>query len=276
MVETQEHRPAPEREAAGAPGRGRGRTMAVVAGIVAAVALAVAALGVVLWPEGDDGGDDITATTIPATTEPTTAPTTEPPTTAVPSTPAPTTPPAVDTSTAVFPTSGGVRYADPVAAARAFAVDFVGFTDPVVGSYRPGDARSGEVEVRANATGPVTTVLVRQLGTDGSWWVLGASTPNIAVDAPTTGATVRSPLTTTGSALAWEGALVVEVRQDGQAGPLGTTAVTGGGDMMRPFSGVVTFTQPSAGHGAVSYVSHSARDGSVMQATVLRVALARS
>jgi hypothetical protein len=275
MVETQERRPAPEREAAEAPGLGPGRTMVLVAGIVAAAALAVAALAVVLWPEGGDG-NDTTATTIPATSEPTTVPTTEVPTTAVPSTPAPTTPPAVDTTPAVFPSAGDARYADPVAAARAFAVDFVGFTDPVVGSYRSGDARSGEVDVRANPTGPVTTVLVRQLGSDGSWWVLGASTPDIAVDTPTTGATVRSPLTTTGRALAWEGAVAVEVRQDGQAGPLGTGVVTGGGDMMRPFSGVVTFSRPSADRGAVLYVSHSAKDGSVMQATVLRVALAGS
>jgi hypothetical protein len=248
--------------------------------VVAVVAVAAAALAVVLWPSDDGdggGGGGGTATTIPATSEPTTvpttaAPTTEPPTTVTPTTP----PPAVDTTTAVFPAAGGARYTDPAAAARAFAVSFVGFTDPVVGSFRQGDARSGEVDVRAAATGPVTTLLVRQLGTDGSWWVLGASTPNITVDTPTAGATIVSPLTTTGRALAWEGAVSVEVRQDGQSAPLGSTVVTGGGDILRPFAGTVTFTRPSTGHGALLYVSQSARDGSVLQATVLRVAFGPS
>jgi hypothetical protein len=279
MVETQEHPLARERELARTPGRSRGRTVALVIALVAAVALAVAAL-VVAWPDRD-GTEDTSATTVPSTTEPTTtpttqAPTTESPATTAPATTAPTAPAPVDTTTAVFPTTGGVRYADPVAAARAFAVDFVGFTDPIVGQYEAGDARSGEVPVRAYATGAVTTVLVRQLGTDGSWWVLGAATPGIVVDTPSAGDTIRSPMTTTGSALAWEGAVAVEVRQDGQAQPLGTTVVTGGGDMMRPFSGAVTFTEPGAPHGAVLHVSHSAQDGRVMQATVVRVAFSRS
>src|SRR2546421_7783989 len=50
-----------------------------------------------------------------------------------------------DTSTAVWPyASSTVRYRDPVAAARGFAVDFAGFTKPLVGEFRAGDASSGE------------------------------------------------------------------------------------------------------------------------------------
>lgn len=84
------------------------------------------------------------------------------------STPTSTTEATVDTSTAVWPfVSGTTRYTDPVSAARGFAADFVGFTDPVVGDFRQGDSRSGEVPVQAKASAPVTTVLVRKLG--DSW-----------------------------------------------------------------------------------------------------------
>jgi hypothetical protein len=98
--------------------------------------------------------------------------------------------------------------------------------------------------------------------------VLGAATAGIVVDTPTAGQAVTSPLTTTGSALTWEGA----VRQDGLSRPLGSTVVTGGGDVMRPFSGQVTFAPPTEPHGAVVFLAHSALDGTVWQAGVLRVA----
>ena len=50
-----------------------------------------------------------------------------------------------------------------MSAARGFATDYVGFTDPIVGEFQQGDARSGEVPVQATVIGPITTVLVRQL-----------------------------------------------------------------------------------------------------------------
>ena len=64
------------------------------------------------------------------------------------------------------------RFDDPVAAARSFAVDFVGMTDPVVGEFQPGDSRSGEVPVRGFADGAPSAVLVRQLE-DDTWFVIG-------------------------------------------------------------------------------------------------------
>jgi nucleoid-associated protein YgaU len=75
------------------------------------------------------------------------------------------------------------------AAATGFATELVGFTDPVVGEFQQGDARSGEVEVRAAADGPVTTVLVRQVGSDDTWSVLGAATAQIVPTTPAPGAT---------------------------------------------------------------------------------------
>lgn len=258
--------PTPDGPAAPGPDRQR-RPVWLIVALVAAMALVAALVAVLVWP--DDGEDAVTEPTTTEAPEPTatetTAPTTESPTTAAPA--------PVDTSTAVFPyASGDVRYDDPVAAARGFAVDFVGFTDPLVGEFMQGDARSGEVEVRPLADGPVTTVFVRQLGDDGTWWVLGSATADITVDSPATGDTITSPVALTGSALAFEGTVNVEVRQDGARSPIGTGFVTGGGDVMRPFSGEIAFSTPSAERGALVLLSLSAENGQVWEAATLRVA----
>jgi hypothetical protein len=250
------------------PAPPRRRPVWLIVALVAAIGV-IAALGaVLLWPESDtdDVATEPTTTLGPTTTA---TPTTEPSTTA----PTATTAPApVETSTAVFPSGPGTAsYDDPVEAARAFAVDFVGFTDPIVGDFMQGDARSGEVEVRPLADGPVTTVFVRQLGSDGAWWVLGAATANVAVDAPTTGESISSPVMVTGTALAFEGTVNVEIRQDGTRDPMGTGVVTGGGDVLRPFSGEIEFSTPTEQYGAIVFLTRSERDGRVWEAAVLRV-----
>jgi hypothetical protein len=245
------------------------RPILLIAALVVAVAVIAALVAVILWP---DDSDDVTTEPATTTTEApaTTATTAFPTTTEAPPTVAP-----VDTTTAVFPYgTGDVRYFNPVEAARAFAVDFVGFTDPLIGEFMQGDARSGEVQVRPTANGPVTTVFVRQLGTDGSWWVLGSVTAYITADRPGQGEAINSPVTVSGSAMAFEGQVVVEVREDGAREPLGTGYVTGGGDEMRPFSGQVSFSPASADYGAMVFLSNSAENGEIWEATVYRVRFA--
>lgn len=174
---------------------------------------------------------------------------------------------------AVWPgASTSQRFDDPAAAARSFAVDLAGFPDDtIVGDFEEGDSRSGEVEVRATERGPVTTVLVRQLGDDGSWWVIGASTANIELNAPSPGGTVSSPLELSGRARAFEGTIEVEVRADGQLEPIGGTFATGGSDAMRAFDTEVEFSAPGVDSGVLILRSRSAEDGSVAEATVVRV-----
>lgn len=254
------------------PGRPR-RPVGLIIAIGVALAAIAALIAVLVWPSGEEGVVTETTTTLAPsttatpTTEPSITPTTAPGTTAAPP---PTLP--LDTSTAVFPfASSTARFHDPVDAARAFAVDFVGFTDPLVGEFRQGDARSGEVEVRPTADGPVTSVFVRQLTPGQSWWVLGAATDNIATDAPGPGDTIGSPVTVSGNAVAFEGVVNVEIRQDGTRQPLGTGTVMGGGDILRPFSGQITFSRPSADYGAVVFLTRSEQDGRVWEATVVRV-----
>jgi hypothetical protein len=165
-----------------------------------------------------------------------------------------------------------VRYDDPQKAARGFAEDLVGFTDPLVGEFRQGDSRSGEVEVRAAETGPVTTVLVRQLD-DGSWWVLGSETADIQLTRPTAGSTITSPVTLAGSARAFEGTVDVRVVADGEADPVGTGFVTGsGGPELGPFEGRIEFRAPDAADaGALLLTTTGGEDSVIWQATVVRV-----
>lgn len=249
-----------------------GRPIGLIVALAVAIGVIAALIAVLVWPS-DDAGDVVTEPTTTVAPTTTATPTTEPSTTSP--TTVTTAPAPVDTSTAVFPDgSSEVRYDDPVEAARAFAVDFVGFTDPVVGEFMQGDARSGEVEVRPMANGPATTAFVRQLGSDGTWWVLGSATANIVIDAPKAGGVIASPVAVSGSALAFEGTVDVEIRQDGARQPIGTDVVTGGGDIIRPFSGDIEFSIPTEPYGAVVFLTRSEQDGRVWEAGVVRVSFA--
>lgn len=248
----------------GDAGTGGGPGKAVIAVIAVLAALAVAGLVVYLVRDDDDE-----PTTVDTTTSSTTTSTTTEPDTTRSTEPAP----DGDTATAVWPlASTAQRFEDPVAAARSFAVDYVGFTDPVMGEFLQGDSRSGEVEVRAVPDGPVTTVFVRQLGPDDSWWVLGSATANIEVDEPAALATISSPVTLAGRARAFEGTVNVEVRADGTEEPLATDFVTGRGDgTLGPFSKDVAFPSPGSGGGAVLFTTLSMENGQVWEAGVVRV-----
>lgn len=267
-MSTDTFRVQPEPVPAPAP-RGAPRTWWWAAGALAAAG--VVSLAAVLVGDGD--GPDRAAPPVASPAASSSPTTTSAPTTAPTAGPTQPVPPAVDRSTAVWPVAGTAGLTDPVAAARAFAVDYLGFTDPVVGAFAQGDSRSGEVAIRPRATGPATTVLLRQLSGEDTWSVLGATTGNITLTRPEAGDTVRSPVEVRGTALAFEGNVLVQVRQDGTAAPLGQAPVTGGGDVARPFSGAIGFQTPTATYGALVLVTESAEDGSMWEAAVLRVRL---
>lgn len=269
----------------------------IAVGVTAAVIAVVAGL-LVLRSGAGDGGEvavvgtvrSTTSTTeAPATTDPAPPATSAPPATAAPDpappatsappatapTPTPTTdpPPAgtVDLPTAIWPpTTGDVRFDDPAAVARSFAVYWLKMTDPQVGAFRQGDARSGEVPLTPFADGPETTVLVRQLTDDGAWWVTGAASDDIVVTAPTAGG-VTSPLHLAGQARAFEGTVQVGVYVQDSTAPIARTFVTGGGDQLRPFEGTVEFDAGSARYGAVAFAEYSENDGRLLHVTVVPV-----
>jgi hypothetical protein len=220
----------------------------VIAAVVAALVVVVAAV-VLLVVAGDDDTEvatDDTTTTTEATTTTTEAATTTTTTEA---------PEPDDELTreelgqAVWPhVESDTRYDDPTAAARGFAVELAGFTDPLVGDFAQGDSRSGEVEVRSSPRGAVTTVLVRQLGAESTWWVIGAATENIEVDDPQSGSAIDDPLQLSGRARAFEGTVQVAVFADGDTEPLGEGFVTGsGGEELGPFSDSIPFRSPGGG-----------------------------
>lgn len=191
-----------------------------------------------------------------------------------------TTSPQAARSIAVWPTAAsGIRYDAPLAVARAFALDYLHFVDPIIGQFQQGDARSGEVPVRTTAEGtapgPVTTVIVRQI--DGSWWVLGAATPNIVLTQPAALATISSPVQLRGTSTAFEATVNVSIREDDVAKPLVESFLMGGSNgQMGPFDASFTFASPTSTYGAIVLYTISSANGHVAEATVIRVRLASS
>lgn len=158
-------------------------------------------------------------------------------------------------------------------AATEFAVTYLGFVDPAVGPFMGGDSRSGEVEIRGNKQGTAAmTVMVRKLAPDDTWWVIGAATTHLQLDAPVWNASITSPVTLSGRSDASEATVNVEIRQDGSLTPLGTDFVMGGANgTMGPFSKAVTFTKPTARQGAIVFTMRSSDGGGTLEAGVIRV-----
>ena len=183
-------------------------------------------------------------------------------------------PTIVPTDTAVWPfVTGSTRYADPVKAATDFAVTYLGFVKPVVGPFVAGDSRSGEVAIRANTRATATTtVMVRKLAPDETWWVLGAGTTHLRLVAPAWNAAITSPVTLSGQSTAFEATVNVEIRQDGSLTPIGTGFVMGGANAtLGPFSKAITFTKPTAKRGSIVFEMPSSAGGGTLEAGVIRV-----
>ncbi len=196
--------------------------------------------------------------------------TTEPTTTSTPPTTAPAAP--AQPETAVWPWAAtSTRFDDPVDAARSFITDFVGMTDPILGPFLQGDGRSGEVEVRAFENGPITTVFVRRLGPDDSWWVLGSVSANIDIEQPGALDRLGASVEVTGRASAFEGTVDVAIRADGSAEPIVTGFVTGGALERGPFQETFEIPDVDVAGGALMLWTENMEDGGVSEASVLRI-----
>ena len=179
--------------------------------------------------------------------------------------------------TAIWPqASTPTRFATPELAAQTFALDYLGFTNPVVEPFQSGDSRSGEVNVRSSLSGARTTILVRQVTGDDTWWVIGASSANLELTSPSALQVISDPVRLTGTSTAYEGVVDVEIRQDVNLAPLVRTTVHGGSMGVKgPFDATVTYPTPTSSSGAIVLYTRSAKDGSVLEASVLRVAFAK-
>ena len=179
--------------------------------------------------------------------------------------------------TAIWPqASTSTRFATPELAAQTFALDYLGFTNPVVEPFQSGDSRSGEVTVRSSLSGARTTIMVRQVTGDDTWWVIGASSANLELTSPSALQAISDPVRLMGTSTAYEGVVDVEIRQDANITPLVHTTVHGGSMGVRgPFDATVTYSTPTSSSGAIVLYTRSAKDGSVLEASVLRVAFAK-
>lgn len=214
---------------------------------------------------------DDTPTTIEPAPEPTTTTTEAPRPT--PTTTAPAAPEEPPPGTALWTATDSVG---PEGAAKRFAREFLRMTQAglVVGEFRQGDARSGEVEIKPSERegAPTTTVLLRQIvGT--RWSVIGTAARDIRVSEPAPGhVDGTSPVRVSGEGRAFEGTINVEVRAGDKV--IGEGIVTaGGGEEYLPFQGDIEYRSLNAGRvaGAVVFLIHSAEDGAVIQASAVPI-----
>jgi hypothetical protein len=168
--------------------------------------------------------------------------------------------------------------------ARAFLTDVVGMRNLTSTGARWRSDFIATVDFRTrvgenpSARGPISRVALGKSKT--TFKVYGVTTDTIRVDRPAAAITpsalavVKSPLTVSGAALAFEGTVNVRVVQvdNGRVHQLGTGHVTGGGDVMRPFTGQITFAEPSTDIGWLLATELSAYNGAVTKVTAVRVA----
>jgi hypothetical protein len=194
------------------------------------------------------GDDDESGGTTTSTRETTTTTSASAASTATTTASAATTPLEVGAEARLWPRpSSDVRFDEPTAVAQSFARYYAHFDDPVVGDFRAGDARSGEVDVLPRPGGPATTVLVRQ-GSDDGWYVVASVTDDIVVDKPAAGDSLTCPLAVSGSALAFEAQVNVRIDAflpDGRRVEAGSGFVMGSGSPpAAPFSGEIACQVP--------------------------------
>jgi hypothetical protein len=149
----------------------------------------------------------------------------------------------------VFPT--------PEEAAEDFVQQALG-VPPVLGELQQGDARSGEIEVLspgegANPTSVVRSrLLLRQLGPDDGWFVIGAGNDDASIGSPASGAEVPAgPVTVSGRARGFEANVVVSAFGAGNAADELAREVTTGGALETPEPYTVTLDLSGAAPGEV-------------------------
>jgi Immunoglobulin-like domain of bacterial spore germination len=157
---------------------------------------------------------------------------------------------------AIWP-AADVVFETPEEAAEDFVTQVLG-VPPVLGEFRQGDTRSGEIEVLSagegdSSTGVVRSVLLlRQLGADSGWFVLAAVNENAAVTTPEAMAEVPAgPLTVEGMARGFEGNVVVSAFVAGDATAQLDEEITMGGAMETPEPISVTLDMSAASPGDV-------------------------
>ena len=140
---------------------------------------------------------------------------------------------------AIWP-AANVVFPTPEAAAEDFVTKVLG-VPPVLGEFRQGDARSGEIEVLSPGEGdhgtPIvrSVLLLRQLGPGDGWFILGAVNENATISSPASMSEVAArELEVEGMARGFEGNVVVTAFVAGEAARPIDRAITQGGATEAP------------------------------------------
>lgn len=211
----------------------------------------------------------LTACSVTSTTDLTTDPTiTMPPTTTAVSEsttttidPDTTTTPATDVTlpgedpssvVAVWP-AANVVIDDPRDAASQFVVDVLN-VPPVLGPFMAGDGRSGEITLFSPGSEESDRgiILVRRLGENDGWFVIGVANDVSYVSSPLPGAVVpAAPLTVTGVGHGFEASISVTAFLAGDPSTVFDSVVTQAGSMETPGRFVVELDLSTADVGDV-------------------------
>jgi hypothetical protein len=154
---------------------------------------------------------------------------------------------------AIWP-SVEVVFETPEAVAGDFVSQALGVS-PTLGEFRQGDARSGEIDVFSPGEGedptPVfrSTLLLRQLGAEGGWFVLAAVNGDVSIATPESGdEVVAGPVTVQGVARGFEANVVVEAFVAGDAALLAQEITTAGAlDTSEPYTVTLDLSGPPPG-----------------------------
>lgn len=140
----------------------------------------------------------------------------------------------------------------PESAAEAAVASLIGVT-PVLGDFMAGDSRSGEMVVFSpGETTPVerSLLLLRRLGSDDRWSVIGAINSAMTIDEPETASVVPAGLlTVSGSGRGFEGLIVVSAHRIGDRVESIDQETTTGGSLERsePFRVVLDLSDTDPG-----------------------------
>lgn len=226
-------------------------------------------------PDTTSTTPETTAATAPSTTEP-------PPTSQASEAPPEETAPDTPTSPAVpmlWPGPDHEPFTDPVTAARSFAAEFMGFTDPALSGFRAGGTPDqGEVDVFSKGEDGqpldhvASTLSLQQH--DGRWHVAGARAADVVIDSPGTASQVSSPLTVQGQGQGFEATIYVEVRAAfAPSGQVLDRVITAGGalDQNEPYSATLTFNASPGTTGAVVATNDTPLDNGTVSFTAVPV-----
>jgi hypothetical protein len=228
--------------------RRRGLT---VLGIAAAVAVAVGA--VALLRRDDNSTHRVNASDGSTTT---TAPTSS-------TTPASVIPQPTTDSIWPFAASND-KFDSAEAAAKSFAVDYLGMT-----VARVGTTSGNNVEIFPNDRASTRTVVrVENQGARG-WVVIGSSADDATVDTPAPHSALTSPLTVSGRSRAFEAQIALELRAYGSMVAVAKGVAMGGSSEIQPFSTTLTPPSPDEPLVLLVYEPDASGQGQMSYATVV-------